>query len=122
MAPLRPWIGKHQMKDCNRTGWQQLRNRIRNVATQDTGVAQTAEVDPAASASDSPGQPLDSKKISGRIRRGHGREKQTVAASKIDLERRVTPVDCLQIERREMIRANDFRLVSYRGGDCGHTE
>jgi hypothetical protein len=31
-------------------------------------------------------------------------------------------VDILQIERREIIRTNDFRLVCYPGRDCGHTE
>ena len=122
MAPLRPRIGKHQMKDGNRTGRQELSNRIGNVATQDPGVAQTAQFDLAAGASHSPDHPLNPKKISCRIRRSQGGEKQAVAAPEINLERCVAPVDILQIERREIIRTNDFRLVCYPGRDCGHTE
>ena len=55
MAPLRPRIGKHQMKDCDGTGRQQLGNRIRKVATQDARVAQTTKCDLGARAANSSG-------------------------------------------------------------------
>lgn len=122
MAPLRPWIGKHQMKYRHGTGREQLRNGIRNFAAQDARMADAAVFDLPAGASHSADQPFHSKKISLWIRRGGGGEKGAIAAAKIDLQRRVAAEDVFENQRRKIVRRKDLRRICYRGRSNGHTE
>jgi len=68
MAPLRPRIGKHEIKCLHRFCGQHPANRIGNFATQNARVIYAAEFDFAASASHSSGHPLNPKEVSRRIR------------------------------------------------------
>ena len=51
---------------------------------------------------------FNSKKIPARIGRGHLHEKRPISAPKVDLDRRASTIDGLQIERCKIIRWNDF--------------
>lgn len=122
MAPFRPGIGEHQMKHCDGSRGEQMPNGVRNLELQNAGVRETTEFDLAARTSHASGHALNSEKVSGWVRRGGRHEKQSIATSKINLQRRPVAVDGLEIKRREIIRRDDFRRVCYRGWSAGHVE
>ena len=110
MPPFGPGIGKHQMKQCDRIRWQHLLNSIGSFHPQNTRVRELALCDFPVRAAHSSAETFNSKKIPCRIGPGHFHEKRPVATSKIDLDRRASTIDGLQIERRKIIRGNDFPL------------
>ena len=112
MPPFGPGIGKHQMKQCDRIRWQHLPNSIGSFHPQNARVRELALRNFPVRAPHSPEETFNSKKIPCRIGRGHFHEKGPVSASKIDLDRRASTIDGLQIERRKIIRRNDFHVRS----------
>lgn len=121
MAPLRPGIRKHQMKHRDGIWEQQFTHRVCDFAVEDARVGHRLVFDLAARASHSSRQSLHPQKISRGIRRRGCSEKGAVTTPKIDLKRSATPVDRLEVQRREIIRRDNFRM-SYGDGSSGHTE
>src|SRR5919106_4896825 len=92
---------------------KQVANGVRNLDLQDARVGEVIAFDLAAGASHAPRHALNSEKVSGRVRRGGRREKQSIAAAKIDLKRPSVAVDGLEIQRRKIIRRDDFGSCCY---------
>jgi hypothetical protein len=113
MPPFGPGVGKHQVEQGDRIGRQQLLNSIGCFHPQNARVRELALRDFPVRAPHSSEETFDSKKIPGRISPGHFHEKRTVAASKIDLERRASSIDSLQIKRLKIIRGHDFNVRSH---------
>ena len=101
MSSLWPRIGEHQMENINGTGWKKRLNRAGDIATQDPGVSQPAHCNFAAGTARSSQQTLNPKKILLRIRRRRRRQKQSIATTKIDLQRRGPTEQFVQIQRRQ---------------------
>ena len=110
------------MKYPHGIGREQMRYRIRNLEPQEAHIADPAAFYLPASASHSSGQPLYSQKISLRIRSRRRGEKRAIAATKIDLQRRLAAEDVLENKRGAIIRRKDFRRIRYRGRSDGHVE
>jgi len=108
MPAFGPGIGKQQVKQGNRIRRQHLLNCIGGFHPQDPRVAEFALRNFPVRASHSPEETFNSKKVPCRIGRGDFDEKGAVAAPKIDLDRRASAIDGLQIERGKIIRRNDF--------------
>jgi len=100
------------MKQCDRIGWQHLPNSIGSFHPQNARVRELALHDFPVRSPHSSEETFNSKKIPGRIGPGEFHEKRPVPASKIDLDRRASTIDGLQIERRKIIRGNDFHVGS----------
>jgi len=112
MPPFGPGIGKHQMKQCDRTRWQHSPDSIGSFHPQNARVRELALRDFPVRSPHSFNETFNSKKIPGRIGPGHFHEKRPISASKIDLDRRASTIDGLQIERHKIICGNDFRVRS----------
>jgi hypothetical protein len=89
---------------------------------QNAGIGETTGFDFAARAPHASWHALNSKKVSGWVCRGGRRQKQSIAASQINLQRRPVAIDALEIQRRKIIRGDDFRLNCYAGWGAGHVE
>lgn len=110
MPAFGPGIGKQQMKQGDRIRRQHLLNCIGGFHPQDTRIGEFALDNFPMRAAHSPEETFNSKKVPCRIGRGDFYEEGAVAAPKIDLERRVSVINGLQIELRKIIRRNDFYL------------
>ena len=121
MAPLRPGIGKHQMKRRDGIREQQFTHSVRDFALEDARVGHRLVFDLAGRASHSSRQSFHPQKISRGIRHCGCSEKGAVTTTKIDLKWSATTVDRLEVQRREIIRRDNFRM-SYDAGSSGHTE
>jgi hypothetical protein len=108
MPAFGPGIGEHQVKECDRIRRQHLLQCVGRFDPQNTRVGEFAVRNFPVRASHSPKKTFNSKKVSPWIGRGYFDEKGTVAATQIDLEGRAPAIDGLQIQRREIIRRNDF--------------
>jgi hypothetical protein len=115
MATLRPRVRKHQVKDGHRTRGHEVTNRVGNFAPQEARVFQPTRRDLLAGTPNPSNQTLDSKVIPQRISRGRGRQKQTIAAAQIDLERGGVTVDRRKLQGREIVSRNNFRGTHGRG-------
>ena len=113
MTPLRPRIGKHQMKPGHGTGRQKMANSIGNFAAQDACVAQPVRGDFLAGTPDPSEETLNAEKISFRAGAGCRREKRAIAASEINLQRSPGAEGSLEIEWNEIIRRNNFRCECF---------
>jgi hypothetical protein len=116
MPALWPRIGKHQVKGINGSRQKERMNCGGNITAQDAGVGQLAHEDFAAGSLGSPEQALNPEKILSGIRRSRRGQKRTIAATKIDLERRGSTKQFVQIQRRQRIIQHDFRL------ECGRRD
>jgi len=119
MPAFGPGIGKQQMKQRDRIRRQHLLHCIGGFHPQDTRVGEFALDNFPVRASHSPEETFNSKKVPCRIGRGDFYEEGTVAAPKIDFERRASAVDGLQIERRKIILRNDFYVRRQSGKFSG---
>lgn len=113
MAPFRPGIGKHEMKNRDRTRGQQVINGIRNFEPHNTRIRKAGALELATSAPHPSNEPFDSQEISRCVLRRDGGEKRAVSAPEIDLERRAAAVDRFEIERRKTIGRDELRLACY---------
>jgi hypothetical protein len=112
MPSFGPGIRKHQMKQCDRIRWQHSPNSIGSFHPQNARVRELALRDFPVRAPHPSEETFNSKKIPCRTGPGHFQEKRPVSASKIDLDRRASTIDGLQIERSKIIRGNDFHVGS----------
>lgn len=101
---------------------EQVPNGVRNLDLQNADIGETTDFDLAARTPHASWHALNSEKVSGWIRRGGRREKQSIAAPQINLQRRPVAVDALEIQWRKIIRRDDFRLNCYGGWGAGHVE
>lgn len=116
MAPLRPWIGKHDIKRGDRINRQEPFDRVGNLEAQDAGIRQAGPLDFATRGPNAAEQALDSQEIIVRILcRNLGKE-GAVAAAEIDYERAVPAINRGEIQRRETIRRDELDFAWYGGG------
>lgn len=108
MPPFGPGIGEHQVKQRDRARREHLLNCIRRFDPQNARIGEFASRNFPVRASHSPKKTFDSKKVPSWIVRGDFDEKGSVAAPQIDLKRCASAIDGFQIERRKIIRRNDF--------------
>ena len=101
---------------------EQVPDGVRNLYFQNPGVPQSPSVDLPTGAPHASGHALDSKEVVRRICCRGGRDKQSVTAAKIDLERRRVAVDGLEIQWRKLIRRDEFGAACYGGWSGGHVE
>lgn len=88
-------------------------DRVGNLDPQDAGVRQTRALDFSTSSANTADQALDSKKIPVRILGRDGRQKRSIAATEIDLERGASPENSRQIESLETIRRDELDVACY---------
>ena len=96
MTAFWPRIGEQEIKCFHRPGRQQITHRIRIFHAQQTHIANRRGF--SRGTADSTKQPLDSEKILLRQAFCQCAKKRAVAAAKVDVQRRVTSEDFLQIE------------------------
>jgi len=113
MTALGPWIGKHDVKRRDGILREQLLDGIGNLESQDARIRQTGALDFSTGRPHSTQQTLDSQEIFGRIFGRDGLKKRAVAAAKVYFDRGTAAVDRLEIERRETIGRDEFRLACY---------
>ena len=114
MPPFGPGIGKHQMKQCDRFGWQEVLNGIRGLDPENTRVREFASRNSSGRLPHPSQKSFDSEKIPVWITCGQFREKSSIPASQIDFKRGPSTINGRQIERLEIIRRNNFRGRSQR--------
>ena len=96
MTSLWPGIGKEQMENFDRSFGQQVLNGITGFKTQHAHIVDLVSL--ATGFFNPTGDALDTKKVFLGHPRGQRKKKCTVAAAKIDMERRSAPEDFLRIE------------------------
>ena len=109
VATFWPGIGEHEVKRRDRIRGQEPLHNVGNFQAQDAGVSKASAPNFLTGSANPSGQAFDSKKIAPRIFLGDRHEKQTVATTQIDFERRNPAVNRSEIERLETIRRDEFR-------------
>ena len=113
VPPLRPWVGKHQVKSRDGSRRQQLSNHIRDLESEGPSILQASLLELARSTSDSSRLPFDSNKIPSGIGSSDSGEKRTLPATEIDLERSGSTEERAELERSKAIRRDEFCLTCY---------
>ena len=113
---LRPRIGEKQMHHIDRSSRKQILNGVGAFDAQDADVRQRQTGRLFAGPPHATGELFDAEEISLRKSLSQRGKKSPVAASDIDLERRWAWKDLSQIERREIVRWNQFDFGSGRDG------
>ena len=96
MPSLWPGIGKEQMESFDRSFGQQVLNGITGLKTQHAHIVDLVSL--ATGFFNPTGDALDTKKVFLWHPPSQRKKKCTVAAAKIDMERRSAPEDFLRIE------------------------
>src|SRR4029077_19278414 len=96
MPPLRPWVGKQKVKSFHRRFRQQIAHGEESVRAQHTHVFDLLRL--AANFLYALGQPLDPEEISLRDLSCNFAEKRSIAAPKIDIQRRAATEKLHKIE------------------------
>ena len=100
------------MKQCDRIRRQHLPNSMGRFHPQNARVRELALRNFQVRSPYPPEKTFNSKKVPCWIGRRDFHEKRPVSATKIDLDRRASTIDSLQIEGRKVTRRNDFDVRS----------
>ena len=116
MLFLGPRIGEEQMRHIDRSWRKQILDGVGALNAQDADVRQVQPGRLLAGPPHPAGEFLEAKKIPFRKSLSQRHEKGAVAASDIDLKRRRAWKNLRQIERREIVRRNQFDFGCDRRG------
>jgi hypothetical protein len=111
VPPFWPGIRKHKVKRRDGTLREEPLDDVRNLEPQNARIRQAGPLDFSTGLAHSTQQTLDSQEILLRVFRGDPREKGSLTAAEIDFDRRATPINLFEIEGRETIGGDEFRLV-----------
>src|SRR5436190_23688880 len=98
------------MKNINRLRGQQSLNGIRRFDPQNARICKLAFYDLAPGFANSMNTTFKSEKIPIRIGSSNCNQKRPISTAKVYLNGHAAPVNCLEIERREIILRHDLRL------------
>ena len=106
MPPLRPWIRKQKVKSFHRRFRQQIAHREQSVRAQHPHIFDLLRF--AANFLYALGQRLNTEEICFRELLRHFAEKRTIAAPKIDMQRRAAPKKFRDIQTRHLHFRHQF--------------
>ena len=116
MPAFWPGIGKQKVKNVHRIFRQQITNRIRALQMKDPQIIDSGCF--SADLGHPAGHAFNSQKIPLRMALGQGKQKQSVPAAKINMQRRNPPKDFRKIQRPNERFRNDLdpdALLLFRG-------
>lgn len=119
MTPLRPGVGKHQMKHSHRFWRQKARDHISNFEPKYPGIGQAGMPNPITRVTNPTQKPFDSQKIPSWILPRHGCQISAIAAAQVHLNWSRAGKNRGEFQGLKVVRGNKLYWFQRARGHAG---